>query len=217
MEIVHKLVLGAHQRKSRLHDENGNLVSLSKLVKNAPRALFSSLARIAIEYKQARPWISYDAQQVIASFLGPSSRVLEFGSGMSTAWYAKRAGFVLSVDDNPEWFERIQKVVPDNVDYRFATGQDYIAPTEESFDLIMVDGSQREMCCEVAISLVAPNGMIYLDNSDKGTAGDVGNVPRANEILLDFAKSQGCEVTYFTDFVPTLMHVTEGMMVTTKA
>lgn len=218
--LLRKLIAGSDTRRTRLHDERGNRVSLGRLLRNGPRAVASAIpAKLGV--RAVRPWISYDAQALIAEFLDPAKRVLEFGSGMSTVWYGEHAGEVVSVEDYRPWFQQVQGIIArrgaSNIRYRLAGPGDYAelvqADRAGGFDLVMIDGSQRDACARTAIELIRPGGMIYLDNSDKGFGDATGDVPAARQLLLDFAARDGAEVTLLTDFAPTQLFVQEGLMV----
>ena len=223
-DLITKLVAGSTYRKTRLHDESGNWVSLSCALRNGPRAIASwVLAKLG--HRPVKPWISYDAQKTIEAFLGPTKRVLEFGSGMSTVWYAERAGEVVSIEDSKPWFELVQGIMcsrrVSNVRYHLAEGPgDYATIRPEDvgigFDFVMIDGSAREACAKVAISMTRPGGIIYLDNSDKCFNPVTGDIPAARRLLLDFAERDEATVTTFTDFAPTQLFVQEGLLVTRR-
>jgi len=108
MGIVSRLWRGQRPRYPRWRDAKGNFCGWSRLIRNGSRALVTGLLRIAFDIRPILPWISYDAIRAIQSHLRPTSRVLEFGSGMSTIWYALHAGTVYSVEDNEAWFSRIK-------------------------------------------------------------------------------------------------------------
>ena len=208
------------QRKSRLHDEKGNRIALSRLAMNGPRAAVTGIMRLAFGYRPVLPWISYDAIAALDDFLGRNSRVLEFGSGMSTLWYAWRAGQVCSVEDSPEWFSLVQQGLQaarlQNVIYRHtATRAEYcrfMSHDEHGFDLVMVDGISRAACVSHSLSLLRPKGILYLDNSDKHSTEAGGDTRDAERLVLDAARVRGGTVTYFTDFAPTQLFVQQGMM-----
>jgi predicted O-methyltransferase YrrM len=221
-KTMRKVVAAGEHRRSRLHDELGELVSLSRLLRNGPRALATGLGRRLLGYRSVRPWNSYDAQQVFAKHLGPTSRVLEFGSGMSTVWYARRAGEVVSIEDWEPWYRKVGDLLAreglSNVRYRFASNPDeYVRPTREEagegFDFIMVDGSLRDRCVENTLGLLRPGGIIYLDNADKGVDIGTGDIPRARQLLIDFATARGADVRSFTDFAPTQLFAEQGLLV----
>lgn len=225
-----KLIAGSDRTVSRLHDKSGRRIALGRLVRNGPRALLSGAARLAFGRLPPRPWISYDATRVIAGRLGPASRVLEFGSGMSTAWFADRVASVVSIEHDPSWHDIVQvqlaRAGRGNVRLRLAKDPvDYTTiPADEAdgeFDFILVDGSWRDRCTATAIALVRPGGAIYVDNVDRGVnrvrnlqaAGDgIRRTPIARR-LLAFAAQRGATVTFFTDFAPGQLFVQTGMLV----
>ena len=143
--------------------------------------------------------------------------MLEFGSGTSTLWYARRAGQVVSIEDHIGWFDTIRGRLAERpgVDYRFAeTRGDYIGCVPHgAFDLIMIDGSWRDECARFAVDRLAPGGVIYLDNSDMGTGVLTGNIPAARQHLLAFAAQRGLPTREFVDFAPTQFHVQRGLMI----
>jgi len=57
---------------------------------------------------QAIPFYSYPALEFFDHMDLKSATVLEFGSGMSTIWWAKRAGHVVSMETNPAWLHKLQ-------------------------------------------------------------------------------------------------------------
>jgi hypothetical protein len=215
--ILRRLLAGGPSRKSRLHDERGQLVPLGRLLRNGPRALGTGIVRLLLDKRPDLPWISYDAQRVIAGFLMPDSKVLEFGSGMSTIWYARHAGHVWAFEHFKPWYDIVAAQIRQqgNVDYHLATTEEAYCQSspDQDYDLIMIDGRWREVCARYALEHLAPGGMIYLDNSDKYIGDETGDVPLAQQILLDFAREKGLPVREFTDFAPTQLFVQRGLMV----
>jgi predicted O-methyltransferase YrrM len=211
-----KLLAGAPNRRTRFHDETGQLVPLGRILRNAPRGLATTLLRLALGRLPRQPWISYDAQHLLDMHLNLESRVLEFGSGMSTQWFAARAGRLVSIEDNPEWHKRVRSVLPqgDSIIYRLAECEAaYTAvPDEESFDLILIDGRWRDRCVENALDLLSPNGILYLDNADKGSNADSGDVPRAVALIEEAAKLNGWRLRRFTDFAPAMFFAQAGLL-----
>lgn len=120
--MINKIFYGSKKiRKSRLHDEKGNYVGWNRLIKHLPAAVSTGILRVAFDYRPEIPWISYDAIRELKQFLTKESRVLEFGSGMSTIWYAKHAGEVFSVEDYQPWYHKVNRLLKqksiENVNY----------------------------------------------------------------------------------------------------
>lgn len=219
--MLQKLISGDALRKSRLHDEKGNFVGLSRLISHGPKAVATGLMRLSFDYRPSQPWISYSVIQILEKHLTRSSRVLEFGSGMSTVWYARHAGEVCSVEDYKPWYEKVKKILINeklqNVNYQFKDHVDSYSQcfTDDSrgFDLIMVDGSHRSACIAHAVKLLRPGGILYLDNTDKDSTPRGGDMRLAENNAPQFAKGKNAEIFYFTDFAPTQLFVQQGLMV----
>jgi hypothetical protein len=218
MNVLDKIIRGDAERKTRFHDEKGNFIRPGRLLRNGPRAYATFPLRRLLNVRPKQPWISFDASYVLAKHLTKDSRVLEFGSGMSTIWYAKRAGHVRSVEDYRPWYEKVclelQADDATNVDYVFAESRESYTSAGlrgTEYDLIMVDGSHRSACIASAIPLLAARGILYLDNSDKNSRG--GDVRDAEKLCLQFAERKGLACEYYTDFAPSQLIPTQGLLI----
>jgi len=220
VDMLRKMIAGDDDRISRLHDEKGNRVKFGRILRNAPQAVCTGLGRKLLDYRPQLPWISYDAIRFFEGYLSSEKTVLEFGSGMSTIWYARHAKHVYSVEDYAPWHLKVKEMLINagvsNVTYELKTGEDYtnfMLDAGVRMDMVMIDGSVRSACAETAIFQVKDNGIIYLDNSDKHSSPSGGDTRDAENILLDFAKQRGATVTYFTDFCPCEFFVQQGMLI----
>ncbi|MDG5750987.1 class I SAM-dependent methyltransferase [Qipengyuania sp. XHP0211] len=207
---------GHGRGQPRFRDQLGRRVPLRRLVRNGPRAIGTGLSRKLLGKRPARPWISYDAADALGRHLGDNSRVLEFGSGMSTAWYAARAGDVLSIERDAEWFAEVSSRLATlvNAELRLCASREaYLAIEDDrQFDLIMIDGAWRDDCARLATQHLAPGGVIYCDNTDKqgGTSGDL---TEARRLLIAFAEERNLPWTEITDFAPTQFFVERALWV----
>lgn len=217
MSLLRKVIAGSLACKTRLHDESGQIISLDRLLRNGGKAASSWLMVKLFDKRAPLPWISHDAQAVIERFLSREKTVLEFGSGMSTAWYARHAGQVVAIESDPAWFASVSKQLAGlgNVELRRFEDRDrYISPQpERSYDLIVVDGLWRDDCAEFAISHLARGGIVYLDNSDRGENPVDGNIARGRALMIDHAKKHSLPIRRFTDFVPGHLGATQGLMI----
>ena len=118
------------------------------------------------------PWYTFPAIEYLSQFDYHTKKVFEFGCGNSSLFWARRAQNVVSIEDNPKWFEKWQAEFSEPaLDVRWRDeGEIYenaIFEQEESFDVIVVDGKRRAQCAETAVQKLAPGGMIILDDSDR--------------------------------------------------
>lgn len=118
------------------------------------------------------PWFTYPAIDFIKGLDLRELNVFEYGCGASTLFWAKRAKYVVSTEDNQKWFDEISTQTPPNT--KLVLAQDsvdqYVRTIEQSgmFDVIVIDGTgeSRLPCCQLAPQYLKPNGFIILDNSD---------------------------------------------------
>jgi SAM-dependent methyltransferase len=127
-----------------------------------------------------RPWIVPAAIGWLRRRIQSDWAILELGSGRSTAWFAGRAGRVISFEDNEFWAEhtrsRLQDLGLDNVDLRIGPVEALPAAVEalpdSSFDLVVVDFLESPTVSRVdalrpAVNKVRPGGLLLLDDSDR--------------------------------------------------
>lgn len=69
-----------------------------------------------------KPWLCPGTVAYCEAILSKSMRVLEFGSGRSTTWFARKVGQLTSVEHSEAWFRRVRTEIVrsgvDNIDYR---------------------------------------------------------------------------------------------------
>jgi predicted O-methyltransferase YrrM len=164
------------------------------------------------------PWLSYRAIKQLDKLLQPDWKILEWGSGMSTLWFAQRVGHLISIEDYEPWHEKVKLTLANitNVDYQFKADENYFNLDhypEETFDFILIDGSQRGNCAKSAVAKIKSGGYIYLDNSDKHSTAEGGDTRIAEDTLLKAVKEKSGKVKYFVDLVPTYLAVNQGMLV----
>jgi len=210
MFFVEKIIRGDCYRKSRFHDMSGHLVDLSGF-RNLPRALLTATMRLGFDFWPELPWISYNAISLLNRLIQKDWKVLEFGSGMSTIWLAKRCAFVYSIEHDHVFYEKICEKLEDkrirNVRYELRTRDHYYDLSEvkdASLDLVFIDGVYRKDCVCACFSKIRKGAYIYLDNSDSERD--------ARDILLREVDKRKGQTRIFVDFAPTQIHVNEGIL-----
>jgi precorrin-6B methylase 2 len=142
------------------------------------------------------PWYTFPAIEYLSQFDYSEKRIFEFGCGYSSPFWAKRAKQVISIEDNPQWFERwkTEFCLP-NLDIRWRDeGEIYenaIFEENQTYDVIVVDGKRRTQCAKAAVKALAKGGMIILDDSDRINTSDeyvqaVQALKAADLIQIDF-------------------------------
>jgi predicted O-methyltransferase YrrM len=130
------------------------------------------------------PWLAPEAIRFLETFLRPTDKGLEFGSGRSTLWFASRVAQLTSVEHNQKWYsivnENLQNKNIKNVSYHYfpktendPSGKDsaYVhvvdSITAASLDFILIDGTYRSQCVLRSIPLLASGGILIIDNVNK--------------------------------------------------
>lgn len=132
------------------------------------------------------PWLTEPAVAFLDDRLGAGLTVGEFGSGNSTLWLASRCKQVVSVEEDAMWAERLRAKAPENVElivpegggsvslpadgYRvpaaFPTYAQSLPFDAVDFDLVFVDGLDRNGCVERCLDATPPVKTVVVDNTD---------------------------------------------------
>ena len=97
-----------------------------------------------------------------------------------------------------------------NVDFRLcAPAEAHLLPDYEDsfFDLVLVDGLNRDQAMLTALTKVKPGGYIYLDNSDMPYRAH-----RTAKAMLLKAAGGEANVRIFNDLSPARISVNEGIL-----
>jgi predicted O-methyltransferase YrrM len=138
------------------------------------------LARARYERRHPEaPWLTRQANAFLESFLRPTHVGLEWGSGRSTLWLARRIGALTSVEDGEDWYAEIERRLGAagiaNVRYRLCPpgrgDAAYVEVADEfddaSLDFALVDGSFRCLCANRALAKLRPGGVLVVDNANR--------------------------------------------------
>jgi hypothetical protein len=138
------------------------------------------------------PSISLPAICALDDYLTRDMRVFEWGSGMSTLFFARRAFDVVSIEHDPGWFEKVGDALGywditasrfliepqkglitdycshqqgyETVNFKVYVESITIFP-DEYFDVILVDGRARCACLEQAQLKLKRGGLLVLDDA----------------------------------------------------
>jgi len=130
-----------------------------------------------------KPWLTSQMTDILEGWLKPTDIGLEWGSGRSTLWFAKRVAHLTSIEDNPLWYEKVRKMLASEnmmqkVDYKLlktlennTPDSDYVKAIDSfpdnSLDFCLVDGTERDFCALACIPKIKPGGIIVIDNIEQ--------------------------------------------------
>ena len=136
------------------------------------------------------PWLTKTANSILDTYLLDSDIGLEFGSGRSTIWFAKRVKHLISIEPDKTWHQKVQQEIHanklNNVDYYFIpqeiskTNSEYLSSKNNitsylevakklknnSLDFVLIDGLHRDHTTLAVIEKIKPGGLLIIDNSN---------------------------------------------------
>ncbi|MCK4789404.1 MAG: class I SAM-dependent methyltransferase [Desulfobacteraceae bacterium] len=146
-----------------------------------PRYMWNRLNVMRREFSNpGEPWLTKTANQILSSYLRNSDTGLEFGSGRSTLWFARRVSVLTSIEENPRWYNRVTKMLEDARIYNVTQllvekGRNNSAAyvqvckkfSKNSLDFVLVDGCYRAACATTIIEYIRPGGILIIDDAHR--------------------------------------------------
>jgi hypothetical protein len=148
------------------------------------------------------PWCTYSFIKFIEPRLKKKFSVFEYGSGNSTLWYAERVGSVKSVEHDQNWFNKNHLHYPTNVKAVFRTFNNDQAYANEinkdgtTYNIIIIDGVDRNNCVRCSINNLTEDGVIIYDNTQVPEYGP----------SIEFLVQNGFKRLDFEGLLPIVAH-----------
>jgi len=150
------------------------------------------------------PWMNYAVVAFLERRLNKTLSVFEYGSGYSTLFYARRVRNVISVEYDQAWIASIGPRLPPNANVLFVPDDvdgDYcraIARSGDSFDVVVVDGKDRENCVKQSMQALSSRGVIVLDDSQRAKyAPAIAYAQENGYLTVDFEGLKPTESSWF--------------------
>ena len=123
------------------------------------------------------PWYTFSCIDFLKNRTYKSKKVLEFGGGQSTLWWARRAEKVVTFEGDQAWFDQIKSSMPINVELNYVSLESadinvsqvnkYLDSIGiEKYDVIVIDGLARFEMIKISLNYLAEDGCIICDNSE---------------------------------------------------
>lgn len=134
------------------------------------------------------PWFTYPAIDYLDQLDLSDKVMLEWGAGNSSLFFSSRVKEIFSVEHNEEWLKKVKSFGLKNQNIVFAEQAhyaDFPKSFQRSFDIILIDGIERNDCATTTLKLIKSDGLIILDNSDRHD--DIAKILRDNNFIqIDF-------------------------------
>lgn len=148
-------------------------------------------ARFERENPEA-PWLVPAAIPFIERELRADMRGLEWGAGRSTLWLARQGLTLVSIEGRRSWRDKVaawlqrdglaarvslpvvdvlrdHDVDPGTIDAYASAPKGFVPP---AFDVVLVDGHFRSACLRRVPTLLAPGGLLIVDNAEVADVRD---------------------------------------------
>ncbi len=143
--------------------------------------LISKLKQIYFQVSNPEdPWLTPLSIIILNQLIRKTDIGLEFGSGRSTIWLAKRCSNLSSVEHNQKWYEWTKSKLVDvkNVDYYLGAldlqesdKSDYLSIVKksenESLDFVLNDGKLRDLVSLHVLDKLKSGGILIIDNAER--------------------------------------------------
>jgi predicted O-methyltransferase YrrM len=135
------------------------------------------------------PMLAMQAVQFLDGYLRSGDVMLEYGSGDSTRWFARRVGRLVSIENDPSWYERVKGQTaghpgvelhliqgewgrrlddPALPDWRVVAPSGYVEFLEgigdDAFDVVLDDGWGRDAVGAAALRVLKAGGLLIWDD-----------------------------------------------------
>jgi len=155
--------------------------------------------------EEFKPWIHEKVISILEEKITKNTKILEFGSGYSTIFFDIRSDYVISIEHNKLWYEKILNLLQFNKNTYILKEINYISKQPinnklynsdtleeligynidyESLDIIIVDGIDRVNCVNDSYLKLKKGGLLILDDSNRIDNPDTDGSYKPIENLL---------------------------------
>lgn len=114
------------------------------------------------------PYYTYPFLWALRAWDLSDKTVFEYGMGASSIWWAKKCKKLYGVESNKEWFDAVHEKIGDISELDFTdTAARYVNSIYRygiQFDIVVVDGIERDDCISKAVDMVKKGGILIVDN-----------------------------------------------------
>lgn len=117
------------------------------------------------------PWFTYSLLYFLEPKLKNEHKVLEYGSGNSTLWFASKTKEVVSIEHELSYYNLLKPKFDliSNIQYTYSElDKDYHlegGKFSDYFDILIIDGRHRVRCLEHSLVALKKTGVIIFDDT----------------------------------------------------
>lgn len=143
----------------------------------SPRYFYDKFCQVLYDtINPGQPWFTRDSIRILDHYIKKTDIGIEYGSGRSTIWFAKKSKHFFSIEHDKKWQRIVTNLAAENhienLVVRYVTKKnDYINSSKQyadnSFDYIVVDGLWRMECALVSLNKLKPGGLLIIDDCQR--------------------------------------------------
>jgi hypothetical protein len=122
------------------------------------------------EQNNPLPWFTYNSIEFLKERLPENVTVFEYGCGYGTLWWAARAKKLIAVEHDEKWLAAISRNSPPHVIIELrpldSSYSGYITQTSALFDVIIIDGKERNSAANISTEFLTDRGIIIFDDTN---------------------------------------------------
>jgi precorrin-6B methylase 2 len=223
--MLKKIISAGDDRRSRFHTEDNIFIGWSSVFSETPIVAAQKIRSRLSGRRPVAPWWPLPAIREVEKRLNTSMRAIEFGSGSSSIWIAKRVGSLICREHHEEWAnetrQRLKSEGLDNCEVQHRSDQSYYClEPDDRFDFAVIDGEYRWKCLETLSGRMNQGGMIYFDNSDSDKDAKhysqfgLTGTHQAQAVVQDLEKSGKAHVENLHGMIHGEIFAGSGMLIT---
>lgn len=124
------------------------------------------------------PWYTSPCLEWLKTLDLNGKKIFEYGVGDSTKWYRSKGARIFGVDNDPVWGIALQAEIYTTL-HKYVTTIMYFGGL---FDIIIIDGTWRDLCTEYALNKLKPGGLLIIDNYKQKSA-DLEHWPLTEKLI----------------------------------
>jgi len=148
------------------------------------------------------PWCSYPFIDFISERITKNMKIFEYGSGNSTIFYASKCYSIKAIDHDKSWVDKINNKLPKNATVLYKEliyDGNYcreINQDNTKYNVVIIDGRDRNNCVYNCIPNLAEDGVILFDNTQMNSYNE----------SISFLKEKGFRKIDFWGISPIASH-----------
>lgn len=223
--MLNKIIAAGDNRRSRLHTEDDVFIGWKSALVEVPITAVQKMRNAIVGSRPIVPWWPLPAIREVNARLRPDMRAIEFGSGSSSIWIARRVGYLVCREHDRNWAEvtrrRLASCEVTNCEVQHCADTDYYRiESDQRFDFAVIDGEFRWKCIEAVWPHMNSGGIIYFDNSDSDK--DAGSYNKfgvigdrlAQKYIFDLEKDNKIKLQEFHGMINGEIFAGSGILIT---